>query len=457
MIVNGFRQSSQAVRVVVAMGLTMLALGVLSSCEQTPSPDKRVPKVDHMMPPAFHPGPALREIRRQPTIRVRLATGAKDVTVAANRGTLTIGPEDSAAPASARRQMQGPLTIRHDADGFLIVPGDRSQPMRWRLPTLAIDATETGSLVQLNGRAYPGDLVLVPLSTVHTGGNATRMDVINREPLEDYLPGVLAKELYSNWAPEAFKAQAVASRSYALYQRKERAGSHFDVNGDTRGQMYIGQTNNPRALNAVKATRGQVLAFDDHVVPAFFSADAGVRGQDANDAYPAFPEFGPLLGSDLSDLPVDSPHQQWGPVTRYEPTLAKRMAAWGRANGHPIAGLKEIDDIGISDMNAVRRPSVFTIVDADGSRYDLRAEQFRFAANYEASGLPTLPPVQKLKSSDIEIRRRPASKAIAFYGRGFGHGIGLSQWHAQKMAQDGWTYQQILTTFYPGAKLVELY
>lgn len=101
-------------------------------------------------------------------------------------------------------------------------------------------------------------------------------DVVNILPVEKYLRGVVPREVPALWHPEAVKSQAVAARTYALYEREHPRGKHFHVYDTVASQVYGGAADeHPAATDAIRATRRQYLRDDGG--PAFtqFSASNG--------------------------------------------------------------------------------------------------------------------------------------------------------------------------------------
>ncbi|MEM1212733.1 MAG: SpoIID/LytB domain-containing protein [Planctomycetota bacterium] len=309
--------------------------------------------------------------------------------------------------------------------------------------------------VAVDGRGFPAKVRLYPLTR---GGLAVgRLDVVNVVGLERYLPGVLERELYGSWPAATYKAQAVAARSYALWERRQAGRRHYHLESTVASQAYVGKSTRAVAVEAVAATRGVVLAWDGRVLPAFYSSTSGGRGQDA---LSAFPERGldlpPLRGRDHGRWGAGSGRHRWAVIERDRGTLAARIAAWGRAARHPVAGLDGLRAIRVAGRNAVGRPTRFAVVGVDGQRYELAAERLRFAVNHSAAGLPGLAREVVLPSSDTQPV--VAGGVVRFEaGRGFGHGVGLAQWGAKEMADAGNDFGSILVFYYPGAALVRAY
>ncbi|WP_179124027.1 peptidoglycan-binding protein [Marinococcus halophilus] len=141
------------------------------------------------------------------------------------------------------------------------------------------------------GNLYKGELHF-PKSNVKVNGNTYRsewvMDVVNHVNIDTYLEGVVPYEMIVGWQePEAFKAQAVASRSYAL--TKLSSVRNFDVYDDTRSQVYhgvpTGSRNDAMVLNAIQTTSGQTINYGGRLAEAIYSASASGHTVDAGDVW----------------------------------------------------------------------------------------------------------------------------------------------------------------------------
>ena len=91
---------------------------------------------------------------------------------------------------------------------------------------------------------------------------ASGITVVNVVPLEQYLYGVVGKEMSPSWSSEALKAQAVAARTYAVYHKNSFRNKGFDMTDDTRSQVYAGiNGESPSIISAVDATKGEILTY----------------------------------------------------------------------------------------------------------------------------------------------------------------------------------------------------
>lgn len=367
---------------------------------------------------------------------------------------MTVGPGQADRGKAQPRSFQGPVRISHDGQGFILTQTDGSA-VRWRLSTLSVSSSF--GRTALNAHPYPGDIELVALRNKDNSFTG-RFDAVNRVGMEAYLPGVLSKELYPTWDPKAYRAQAVAARSYAIWEMSlpSRRASHFDLESTTASQAYIGDKASDKARDAVRDTRGQVLVYDNRVLPAFYSSCSGGLSQDAIAAWPdKVDELAPLRGREHGGWGSISNRYRWGPVTRSRAALSRRIADWGRANKHPIAALNLIESVTVEAQNAVGRPTRVRVTDRSGQSYSLLAEQLRTASNRKTPGLPAIDSSNLVFSSHATYA--VSSMQVTITGRGFGHGVGLCQWGAQHMASMGNSHNRILGFYYPGSAIQKAY
>jgi stage II sporulation protein D len=249
------------------------------------------------------------------------------------------------------------------------------------------------------------------------------LQLINVLPLEDYLTAVLGSEMPVSFPPEALKAQAVAARTYALQKKLEAYGSSFYLGSSVLHQVYGGvNREDPRTLAAVEATRGEVLTYELAPIEAYFHASCGGRTESGLSA----------LQRDLPYLqPTECPCGRL-PASRWSATVSRaelQSALGGPPSGFRISGRTE--------THRASRVSTSNGLTMEGVR-------FRQRLGYT-----------KLKSLDFEVEE--TAHGYHFTGRGYGHGAGLCQWGAKALADGGWNYRDILSHYYPGTDLQQLY
>ncbi len=255
--------------------------------------------------------------------------------------------------------------------------------------------------------------------------------VINQLEVEDYIKGVLYHEVSNRWPIEALKVQAVAARSYAFTQMQANVKKDFDVTNDIYSQVYGGRTSERYRTNlAVDATNGQVLMFQGKVLPTYFHATCGGHTEDAVELWPK-QSLAPLKGARCIYC-RESPHYFWKRNVRLRDIQDKLVA-----KGYDI-GL--IEDISVTKRNNSERILSLLITDRTGKQMAISGKDFR-----EIVG-PNL-----IRSNNYFIVMQ--GYYCDFIGKGWGHGVGMCQWGAQGMSEQGFTYDKILQFYYPGSTI----
>jgi len=311
--------------------------------------------------------------------------------------------------------------------------------------------------VKLLGSEWPGTVRLVPQPATA----ADAVDIVHEVPLEEYLSGVIAKELYNSWGPATHRAQAVAARSYALCSMAMYgAARHYDVLSDERSQAWIGATTHRKSLDAVAATRGQVLVFQGLVVPAYYSSCCGGASASAQGTIesPILHDIAPLAARGRDREPCCD----WSPNYRWQNRLdvgafARTLPKWARVEGYPLlARVNGVRRVAIAQRNDAGRPTRYSITDAGGREYEVEAERLRWAFNADPANPAAMrPSKERVKSAFFEPL--VAGGEIVLTGRGFGHGVGMCQFGAEGMARKGAKSEAILSRYYPGARITRAY
>lgn len=303
----------------------------------------------------------------------------------------------------------------------------------WRLPA--------GGVVSAGGLRVRGALV------VHRGAGG--LQVVNELGLEDYVAGSVGREIYPGWHRETLKAQAVVTRTYALYRRErareQPARARFDLGSGTGSQVYGGIAAETASIRAAVAdTRGEYLSHSrlhgqEPILAVYHSASGG-RTATAEEVWGLPVPY--LLSVEVED-------EQDSPDTYWRATISRTKL--GRALAR--AGIR----IGaLQDARVVERsPSGRAL------RVELRGEDDGHTISHvmEARALRVVLGESVIRSTMFEIRFDPdgggsGSADLIFVGSGHGHGVGMSQWGAEAMARRGVSYREILAAFYPGASIV---
>lgn len=280
---------------------------------------------------------------------------------------------------------------------------------------LSIEPTD-GGYVWIGDRWYRGRALLVP-----TSGGLIAVNVVD---LEQYLYSVLGAEMSPDWPQEALKAQAVAARSYALYKRATAGNKIYDLGTTTKWQVYKGlETEGQGTHLAVDATSGQVMTYGGQIILAVFHASSGGHTENVENVWTG--NYPYLRGVD--DYDMGSPGFEWTKnFSRSE--LSNRISGVGNV-------------ISMTPEHTTPWGRIISmIVKGDRGTRRLSGNDLRSALS--------------LKSTLFVVN--PTENGFQLQGRGYGHGLGLSQWGAHNLAQKGINYQQILSHYYQNAILARI-
>ncbi|NPV00216.1 MAG: SpoIID/LytB domain-containing protein [Brevinematales bacterium] len=300
--------------------------------------------------------------------------------------------------------------------------------------------------IELNGTLYPVmTLELMPSQYFLLDGNAYRgtvritntgasLWVMNIIDIESYLYGVVASEVPAEWNIEALKAQAVAARTYALYDimQARQSGQAFDVYADTRSQVYNGiSAENKFAIAAVELTHGEVIEFDGKIIQAFFHACSGGMTEDC-----AF-----VFGNQKSYLTsVASPYAQ----KVYQNFTWECNIPVKELNSKLGSKLGTIVSVNVLTRTPSKRIDTIEIVDDQGNTLVMKGNDFRLLVG-----------ASLMKSTRANIKLENGVLNIS--GVGYGHGVGMGQWDAYGMAVSGFKYPDILKFFYKGTVIEKIW
>ncbi len=299
----------------------------------------------------------------------------------------------------------------------------------------------------LNGSRFRG---IVDIIIEHDS-----MTVINALYMEDYLKGVLPPEIGKHGRPEleALKAQAIASRTYALSRFRRNPARAYDMVSEVADQVYTGMATEDRWINkAIETTRGEVLLVDNELVTAYYHSTCGGATENIEDVWDKQPRSY-LKGRDDSSYCAWSKYYDWSFTwsgNQLEQSISKHLRQNGRLRH---------DEMKLTDLKAIDRLPSGRIrvieVDTDKGKFLLFKDQIRWAflrPDREDAILPST-------NFRIEIVRDSAGNIehVTATGRGNGHGVGMCQCGALGRSRAGQKYREILRTYYTGAQITQTY
>lgn len=280
-------------------------------------------------------------------------------------------------------------------------------------------------ILSLDGKPYRGSFrVLVK--------NNSKVQAINYIGLEKYLYGVVPREMSPGWKEDALKAQAVAARTYALYIKEKSKDKPYDLVATTASQVYGGYgAEDTATTRAVDATRGEVMTHEGRLVIAYFHANSGGFTESAKNVW-------------VADLPylrgIPDPYSENIPGGEWELSLSyDAIRDMLNQYGLKIGAISEISPVQISPSG---RPVSMLVLSGRGKTV-LKSNDFRLKIG-----------AMKLKSTLFRLQQ--SRDGLQINGRGFGHGVGMSQWGAYRMAQAGYSYKDILKHYYKDVRVTGL-
>lgn len=424
--------------------------------------------------PAARPQPAGAQTNSAPPvlIRVGLAREAQSLELGASGAYELL--DLASGTVLFRGQGDRSAALRPSGDG-LAVNGARLQAVGVRL------RASPGAYASLDGRRYRGELEVRP-----RGG---RLQAINVLDVEDYLLGVVPREMPASWPAQALKAQAVAARTYALYQIREGKfrAEGFDVVDTVESQVYGGlAAEDPRSSQAVRDTRGEAALFGGQPIAAYFHSSSGGHTEHSEIVWGKVLPY--IRG--VPDFDQASPRYRW--ERRFTPD---ELSAAFAAAGHPVGRILRLEPDGqpgvsgrwtgarvVGEESSVTLPAteVRKLLGLDSTLFEVVAS----AGGVEERAValdPSRPavavggggarrtasagelwvlgangravPVTAVSQSPLALTLTAVPAGFELRGRGYGHGTGLSQWGARALAERGESYQKIVGYYYQGIAL----
>lgn len=352
---------------------------------------------------------------------------------------LTLGPEIRVLLKKKAGQLiftsPSKMTLSNPATGKIIFSGTgpvavSTKAARMTINTEKISAgkckveTENDCL-GIDGQPYRGSIFVYM--------DALGLTAVNHLDIEKYLYGVVPKEMSWLWSEQALMAQAIASRTFALYLRKKQpANQLYDLTATTASQVYGGYgAEHDKARGAVDQTRGKVMLFNGKLIIAYFHADSGGYTESSENVWGVDI---PYLKSISDKFSLIASEPEWMLFLSYK-ELGKLLKTPGLNPG-------KIKKIRLEDRSESGRVNSFYIV-GDKAKIRLKGNTFRMKLG-----------ATRLKSTCLETSL--SKSGILFKGKGYGHGVGMSQWGAHQMALADCSFFDILRHYYKGIDIADV-
>lgn len=324
---------------------------------------------------------------------------------------------------------------------------------------------QEGGAVVVNGKVYEGP---IEVETYQSG-----VGVVEEIPMDQYLLGI--REVPFGWPEEALRTQVVAARTYATWTltRGRSATStkyDYDICATSRCQVYKGTADLDGGLGArwraaVEDTAGEILVAGDKPAQALYSSSFGSTSLANQSVWGGEPV--PYLQPVASPEIGRAPFAEWTVVVPAE-AFVTMLRREGIDVGESLQNV-QLDDgggrvpaevvirtgDGVTRVRATKLratlnewgprlyPERYPVVTPKGNTYPQTILSYSF-------GIELQSPPEPWPSRFVRIADFPQTGSVVISGEGFGHGVGMSQWGARLMAEDGATYREILAHYYGG-------
>ncbi len=372
---------------------------------------------------------------------------------------------------------------------------------------------------------YSGPITIVPVGNTkiiivfngqkyHYRGNIEidfdkehkKLNVINIIGIEEYLYGVLKKEISPRWPAEALKTQAIAARTFAIFNMNKYIDEGYNICASTNSQAYGGVNHeDPLTNKAVDETRGVIMTYKGKPINAVYHSDSGGYTEDSENVWGSFLPYLRSVESKFEEK-VSPPHHTWS-YSISEKDLTEKL----QKQGYEVNSVVSIEPVKKSKTG---RTSEVVFITDNNKVINMKTNDFRSLIgadlirstlfNIETIGeesnitedtedkkeienkevqiesikeileqkkdwtIKELLELMKKNKQErekekeemvpkVEIAKLKTPLTFLFSGSGNGHGVGMSQWGAYGMALQGSRYQDILKYYYQGINITKKY
>lgn len=272
-----------------------------------------------------------------------------------------------------------------------------------------------------------------------------RTGAVRKIKFEEYIAGVVAGEMKKGWPLQAYEAQAIIARSFALNTLTNGGQQPVEQGvistSHVQAQAYAPQNITPIIRRAVNNTRGKTVTYKGQFVDAYFHSAAGGKTTTAVDA--GLVESGsepPYLKQVYSPENKVAPPEIKGWRESFSASEVARAVSEA-GGGRPIS---RVDSFQVGKKDSGGRAVTF-VASGGGARVEVPAGKFRLKIGPD-----------RMRSAMI-TRLETRGGTVTMVGKGFGHGVGMAQYGAYQLAKEGKTADQIVHYYFKGVKISKLW
>lgn len=365
--------------------------------------------------------------------------------------------------------------ISLDNEILYLLPSDGS---------LVIHSSGDESLIKVNENNYRDYITFIEANN--------RISLINHIYIENYLYGVVPKEMPASWPKEALKAQALVARSFALASMNKHAKEGFSLCDTTHCQVYKAFDNeHPNTNAAVDETKGEYVYYKGKVATTPYHSSSGGYTEDSSIAWGGgntpylisvqdiYSEAASSNNWSLKLSPIEIKNKLAGvnigeilDIHILDKTESNRIANLkiiGTNGEHIIKASVLRDLLGNTSMKStmfeiekIGETEIKKVFVIDGSlQYPVEINLSNSHildessnTNVNRNNINRIQSGNNITSIDGTLSSQPTT--IVFSGKGYGHGVGMSQVGAMEMAKLGYNYEDIINHYYTGVDIIKI-
>lgn len=398
--------------------LILFALAALPGIAPKGNPSKPVKKVKITLAPE---GPD-HKLTATEILRIKILSGSKvkEIVFAPEVGTYVVIADGKTL---LEIDAQNAVKVEVINDSLEIKSFEKNWGRFLTLRLASADAERSFKLKCLNPERKPR-YYDDNLNVVVEGG---LLKMTNESVLDNYIAGVSEAESGRYSPIEFYKVQAILARTYALTHISKHMPEGYNLCDQVHCQAFYGKSHEAKIVQAVNATRGKVVVDDDmNLIVAVFHSNSGGQTVNSEDVWGTTT---PYLRSVLDTFSLKMPNARW----------VRKMPA--------------------SDwLDYLKIKHNYPVEDSMARYYALHFKQETRKINLEYAGIRV--PLKNVRT-DFQLKStyfsvEPAGDTLVFYGRGFGHGIGMCQEGAMLMTKHGYNYKDVLNFYYRNVHLIDL-
>lgn len=329
-------------------------------------------------------------------------------------------------------------------------------------------------LIKVNDKSYRGSIIIKNIDGVG-------LTVINEVDIEDYVASVIAREMSPSFNIEALKAQAVCARTYATYNKNKHSKYGFDLCTTEDCQVYFGASSeHTNTIKATMETKGKILTYNGEPAQTVYFATSGGYTEDVKYVWgSSIPYLQSVKDENESKLVYASTWKKELSKQKATEILnskgynignVKTIEVLEKTTAGSVTKLKITGDIGEKTFTnegcrtvfgyGILLSQAYSVTGGGSSGVNLSL----YGGSANTSNLTLLSAngksvhnsefIQLKGKEDLKIDTPVAKDSFTFNGRGNGHLVGMSQNGANGMAAAGFNYEEILTHYYKGTKLL---